>query len=161
MTQQEIFEALHPVSLYVTGSSANPYIKHPNDIEYVAVFENEEAKKNSICLPNEHIHKIVKEQVPKRYFIYKGYIFHYLNEATDYLGEKYTFPEPTIELLKAMVDGYLKTADTNTIRKFWYHVAMVEVINKFGYDNIPQSVADQINDLHDLKMPYSQFDLDK
>ena len=44
-------------------------------------------------------------------------------------------------------------------KKIWYHVAMIKAIEKYGYDNIPEEVAKQINDIHDFKITYDEFKL--
>ena len=36
---------------------------------------------------------------------------------------------------------------------------MIEAIDKYGYDNIPEEVAEQINALHDDTMNYEDFKL--
>lgn len=138
----------------LTGSSANPYIKNPRDTEYVDIYDTyEEAKQ----VPFEHnVHKTTMDYVSPRWFIW-SYLFHYINRANGT-----TLTEAPLETLVAIANGIINSSrDKKTILKSWYHVAMVKAIEKYGYDDIPETIAQQINDLHDLKMPYSQFDLDK
>ena len=139
----------------LTGSTANPYIKNPRDTEYYAIYDNwDEAKSASF---EYNIHNVSKLFTPKRWFIWH-YLHHYINAKLDEPMLQEAPLETLVSIANGMLNGHY---DKTKPAKFWYHVAMVKAIEKYGYDNIPQSVADQINDLHDLKMPYSQFDLDK
>lgn len=161
MTKQEIFNQLKDqgcVSVYQTGSTANPYIKSPRDTEFIAVFDTQEHMRKAPIIYN--VHKYYVEGKPIRYFVW-GYLFHFINETTDYVGQKYEFAEPTIEELLVYANGILnsKVYDKTKPYKWQYHVAMVKAIEKYGYDNIPESVVNQINDIHDEKMPLCEFTL--
>lgn len=139
----------------LTGSSANRYIRNPRDVECYAIYDTwEEAK----AAPHQYnVHNVSKLFTPKRWFIWH-YIHHYVNASN---GEKLLKEAPLetlVSIANGMIDGrYDKTKPA----KFWYHVAMVKAIEKYGYDNIPTTVVDQINDLHDLKIGYSEFKLEE
>lgn len=162
MTKEEVYNQLKPygcISVYFTGSTANLYIENPRDTEFCAVFETYEQAKSAKRIYN--VHNVSKGFIPKRYFIW-GYVFHFLNESSDYIGEKIQWNEPTVELLNAMADGIINSKNYYLEKKykFFYHLAMVKAINKYGYDDIPEKVIKQINDIHDLKMSYNEFKLE-
>ena len=139
----------------LTGSSANPYIKNPRDREYYEIYDTwDEAKTKPL---EYNVHKVSKGYQPLRFFIWH-YIHHYINEKLD----EPMLQEAPLETLVAIANGMIKSQFYNKTKpaKFWYHVAMVKAIEKYGYDEIPESVAEQINDLHDLKISYSEFKLE-
>ena len=157
-SKQEIWEILSKQgckSLYFTGSTANPHIKTPRDIEYVAVFDTWDETKSADNIPN--VHKITDEYKYPRFFVW-GYLFHYLNASTDYLGEKYTFQEPTVEHLKELAQRVIAHNKHNSKLKYWYHVAMIKAIDKYGYDEIPEQIEQAINDLHDFKTTFAEVE---
>lgn len=147
---QNLFNQLHCKSLYVTGSRVNPHIKNPRDTEYYAIYDTVEEMK---AAPNIHnVHKITKDYIYPRVFVW-SYLFHYLNESDNYIGEKFNFKEQDFEQIKALAQ-YVKNHYNSG--KIMYHVAMIDAIDKYGYDNIPESAVQAINDLHDLKKSYSE-----
>lgn len=159
MTKEEIYERFKDqgcIAVYETGSTANPHIKSPRDTEFYAVFNTLDDVKRAEKIYN--IHCVDKNWTPKRFFVW-GYLHHYLNETDNFVGTKVTFKEPTTQQLLDMANGILnsKCYKKDVLCKWYYHVAMVKAIEKYGYHDIPQNVVDQINDIHDLKMTLSQF----
>lgn len=59
-----------------------------------------------------------------------------------------------IDLANYKKNQYCKTDKLN----FWYHIGMIDAIAKYGYENIPENVVNLINDLHDLKITYAEFE---
>ena len=161
MTKEDIYSQLKPhgcVSVYMTGSSANPYIQNPRDEEFVAVFDTLKQVMESPKIYN--VHKITRDYVPQRWFIWR-YLNHYFNSENNYVGEKITFPEPTIEELLLIANGILNSDSykKDVPAKWTYHVAMVKAIERYGYNDIPASVVAQINALHDETMSLSEFNV--
>ena len=85
-----------------------------------------------------------------------SYLFHYLNKSNDYLGEKFEFEEADLTQLTKLASHTKKIADALINKKIMYHVAMIDAINEYGYDDIPEEVVQRINDLHDLKINYNE-----
>lgn len=151
---EKLFKQLKCKTLLKVGSTANPYIKNPRDTEYYAVYDSLDELNAAPNIYN--VHKYTKDYVRPRYFVW-GYLFHFYNNTKDYLGEKFHFEEPTIEQLLQIANGMINSGfyNPNIPAKFWYHIAMVKAIEKYGYDNIPESAVQAINDLHDLKVAYA------
>lgn len=155
---EKIFESLKTkgcICLIKTGSSVNPYIQHPRDVEYYAIFNTLAEAKSAQVIPG--IIKIAKDYIPKHWYIW-GYLHHYINETDEFLGEKVTLNEPSLEVLNKIADSFYTKASKNVAIKYWYHYLMVKAITRYGYDNIPENIVSIINDLHDMKNPYNAYE---
>lgn len=150
----ELYNKLQCKSLYYTGSTANKCIKHPNDTEYYAVYGSLEELKNAPVVRN--VIKITEDFIPKKWFVWH-YLHIILNKSEPLDGEKIHFAEPSIEKLQEIVSS-IERCNHNAKLKYFYHCAMVKAIAKYGYDNIPEEVANLISDLHDYKITYKQFE---
>ncbi len=161
MNRQEVFEQLKDygcIAVYDTGSTCIPYIKNNRDNEFVAVFETYKQAKNAPYIYN--VFPYYKGKIIYRFGIW-GYEFHYMNNQIP-VGEKYTFQEPKIEMLSEWADRLLECEYLpKKGKKIWYHVAMIKAIEKYGYDDIPDSIVKEINDIHDFKITYDEFSLYK
>lgn len=159
MTKEEVFKQLKPygcISVYLTGSSANPYIKSPNDCEMYAIFNTEE---EAILAPKIYnvfkIHKTWEQVKPQIW----SYLFHYINHQGKYIGEQILFKECDLNILIGMANNIInnKIYNKDFLFKNYYHVAMIKSIEKYGYENIPNNIVKMINDIHDLKITYKDF----
>ena len=158
MTKEELYEQLKPYGckgVYVTGSTINPYIKNPRDYEVYAVFDTHEQ-----CLKAPKIYNVfnVTKKYRTKYTYIWLYLHHFINNGDNYVGEKPDFAEVDIDELNGY--GQILKEKKTRLTKYYYHVAMVEAIAKYGYDSIPESVAKQINDIHDNKISYDEFKLE-
>ena len=153
MSIQELFEKLNCKSLYITGSSILPFIKHPRDIDYVAVFDNEEKMKTAKKMSD--VHFVLEGNVPevKCY----SYLFHYLNNSDNYVGEKCHFVEVDIKKMVEYANNFSSTHNKNELMKRWHRIAIIYAIDKYGYDNIPSQITGLISDLHDFKITYADY----
>lgn len=146
------------VAFYRTGSSCVPYISNPRDEEYVAVFNSLDEQLKAEKIHNVHYyHKPELNKKDKKLTI-GDYIFHYINNAEHY-GEDITFNEYDIKDLKKVRDTIIKRYKNQTKQKVYYYCAMIDAIDKYGYDDIPERVAKQISKIHDLELDYKDFEL--